>query len=305
MLQINYDDVQKFVKHFRDEAEDTAQMLSDTRQRVQDLHSEWTGEAADAFFAEMEGELLPALKRLSEALLFSHDRLGNIMKIIHNADQEAAGNFKNDDFGAGLFNEALGAGGGTPGSTPGGLPGAPGSGDDFGASQFGAAAPGGGAPGGSGDDFGASQFGQAGETGPGQTPNAKNPIETQEVEEMEPEETAETPAPTGGGGGGGGGSGGSGFQGELNLGAGMVGAQQSAAVGGVNPDLPDHDFGGSSGGGGGSTPPQPGGPSGGSGGPTPPQTGSGGAAAGVAGVAGSAAVGAAAKIINDKKKDNE
>lgn len=111
MFQLNYGLLQSIAQRFKEEGEDMAKLHSSTRQRLQSMHKEWIGEAAEKFFEEMETELLPALQRLSHALFQSRDVTGEIMRLIQDADTETAGYFKNqlsgDEFGAEMFGHAL------------------------------------------------------------------------------------------------------------------------------------------------------------------------------------------------------
>lgn len=251
LFQLNYDELGSITKNFKDQGEDMAQLHSTTRQRVRDLHKEWIGEAADEFFDEMETELLPALKRLSQALFYSQDVTNEIMKIIEDADEETAGYFKNqlsgDDFGAGLFGEALN-------DLQGGAPGA----DDFGAGKFGEAL--GTVPTGDSsapDDFGAGKFGEAadhstpiseqGSSGaPGESSSSQGSNrESQKSDKEQPTET-ET-SPTGGGGGGSSSSSSQGLQGDLKkMGVGLSDqvAQNAASGSGGPTKMPDHVYSG-------------------------------------------------------------
>src|SRR5512140_2047380 len=102
--QVNYEETSSIAKNIHSDGDDLVQLHSQTRQRVHALRSEWEGEAADAFFEEMESELLPALQRVSGAWCLGEDILNKIMKIIHEADEETAQYFKND------LNGGLGAG---------------------------------------------------------------------------------------------------------------------------------------------------------------------------------------------------
>jgi len=312
-FQLNYDQLVSIAKKFKDEGEDIAQLHSTTRQRVRDLHKEWIGDAADKFFDEMEGELLPAVQRLAQALFLSQDMTNEIMKIIQDADEETVGYFKNqlsgDDFGAGLFGSALqGLQGGSPGA------------DDFGAGKFGEALgnppPDGGssAP----DDFGAGKFGEAvgGDTS-NVSDNSGNSSESSssqdggggdssEKKQKEKETPVTETEPTSGGGGGGSSSSSSqGLQGDLkNMGVGLSNqAPQTASSGGDSVKMPDHVYSGSD-----SPKPEGGAPKPDSSKPgvetstgDSGQSSSGGGAA--AGVAGAAAAGGAAKVLKKKKKD--
>ncbi len=305
IVQLKYDELSAIIKKFNGEGEDFAQLVTATRQRLQDLRKDWMGDAADKFFAEMEQDLLPALTRVSKALFVSQDVLMQVTKIIREADEENANFFKNalqggDDFGAAGFESALG-----------GLQGGPADlGGDFGASGFESAAEGLGEGSGGASSGGESEFGPppASELH-AVTGDFTERIEIQKDDTPPMEKTeGEATAPSGGGGGGGGGGSSQGLQGDLkNMGVGLVDqTPQSSAVGsGAPQDLPDHLFGGGGSGseGGSAQPPSTGGGSA-PGGVPASGDGSNAAAAGIAGVAGSAAVGAAAKVIKDAKKDD-
>ena len=294
ILQLKYDELNAIVKTFNGEGEDFAQLVTTTRQRLQDLRKDWIGEAADKFFAEMEQDLLPALARVSRAHFFSQDVLMKVTKIIRETDEENANFFKNifqsgDDFGASGFESALdgleiGSGGGLGG--------------DFGASEFESVVEGLNGSGGESGDFGPPPAADLSAITRDFTQGIE--IESTKEDETMPE-TANTPS---GGGGGGGGS--QGLQGDLkNMGIGLVDQtpQTSSAGSGAPQDLPDHLFGGAGSGSGAPQPPAApgGGPA--SGGGSASESGNA-AAAGIAGAVGSAAVGAAVKAVKDAKKDD-
>jgi WXG100 family type VII secretion target len=294
-FQLNFDELTSITKIFKDEGEDIARLHSSTRQRVRDMHKEWIGEAADKFFEEMETELLPALQRLTQALIHSQDATNEIMKIIRDADEETAGYFRDqlsgDDFGAAQFGAALE-----------GLQRGRTAADDFGAGKFGEAlgsVSGGGSPS-SPADSGGAKFGEA--AGGGQSAGEQRDGSQQpEKGEME---TETTPA---GGGSGGGSESSQGLQGDLKkMGAGLgsQAPQSASAGGGSGTKMADHVYssGSSSGPGDKSQSATGGGTSGGGEQPSPEE---GAGAAGAAGVAGAAAAGGAAKVIKDKQKKSE
>ncbi|MCX6080278.1 MAG: WXG100 family type VII secretion target [Chloroflexi bacterium] len=294
--RVNYDELNIISKKFHDEGDDYAQLISSTRQKMAALRSDWEGDAADKFFDEMENILLPALNRLSQGLIVSQEVLSKIMKTIYEADQETGSYFQGveaggEDFGAGMFNAALGAGSGTGAG-----------GEDFGAGLFNQAG-------------GAAEPGTGADGGPSETTDhfkiSGSAVEVFQTPEAEAQPAAEIPpgAASAGGGGGGGGGSSSGLQGDLKgLGSGLGGQPgSSASVGGSSggaESLPDHVFGGGGsavgGGASGSGLPSQGG---GSGAEVPASSGSEGVTAGIAGVVGSAAVGGAAKIIKDKQEN--
>jgi WXG100 family type VII secretion target len=294
IAQVNYEEASSIAKEVHTDGDDLVQLHSHTRQRVQALRSEWVGVAADAFFEEMESELLPALQRVSGALFLGEEILNKIMKIIHEADEETAQYFKNDlsgDFGAGLFGSAIGG-------VLGGVLGNAASADDFGASKFEEALP----PDGTGQGD-LSQPESAADTSttppPSQYMDMQPPSSDTPVTETPAAET-ETSAAGGGGGGGGGGDSSQGMQGDLKglgTGVGEVSQQVGAASGGPA-EMQDHVYEGSSGGSSGAGPSQPG-PAGGSGGPQEQSSGGVAGVVGAAGVLGAAAAGAAKVLKNN------
>ena len=293
ILQLNYDELGTIAKKFKDEGEDAFKLYTSTRQRVRDLHKEWIGDAAEKFFDEMENELLPALQRVSKALHLTQDVTNDIMRIVHDADEDTThfftGDFSRDDFGASIFQGALGG-------RPGGQTGP----DDFGAGKFGDAL-----NGQSGDNSGGGssgpgeaspQHGGGDNSGGGGSSESKNKAG---------EEPVQTDTATGGGGGGGSSSSSQGVKGDLkNMGIGTGQVQQSAASGSPNQggNMADHIYssGGSSSEGSGQSQGSTSGPST-KGSEQPPSEGGGQVAAGAAGAA---AAGGAAKGLKGKKKKN-
>lgn len=110
----------------------------------------WIGRGAEAFCSEMEGEILPALRRLIAALGEASQVTGEINEMFQGADEEASTPFKNEPAGGGGGNGLGQSGGGGQGG--GAEVGTGGAGDG---GQFaGAGGPGGGS-GGSGQGGGA------------------------------------------------------------------------------------------------------------------------------------------------------
>jgi WXG100 family type VII secretion target len=298
--QLNYEEASSIAKNIHNDGDDLVQLHSQTRQRVHALRSEWIGEAADAFFEEMESELLPAMQRVSGALFLGEEILNKIMKIIHEADEETAQYFKSDldgDFGAGLFGSALG---GVLGEVVGG--------DDFGASKFEEALPT------EGENPPTAGQGDSSQAGGTTADSATPPVQLYMDKENPSADTASTETPpaetetaaTGGGGSGGGGDSSQGMQGDLKgLGSGVGGtAQQISSAAGGQPGMPDHVYEGSSGGSSGAALSQPG-PASGSGGPGEQSSGGVAGAVGAAGVLGAAAAGAAKVLKNDHNEPDE
>ena len=94
MLQLKYDELRTIAKQFRDCGEDVTMLHTKTRDRVQDLHGMWEGDAADKFFEEMELELLPPLQQTAITLFAMQDVLLRIMKLVYETDQDTAEYFR-------------------------------------------------------------------------------------------------------------------------------------------------------------------------------------------------------------------
>lgn len=92
--QINYDEMQAIIKQLESEEEEIKMLFNQTKSKVESLHgNQWMGEAADKFFAEMEGQVLPKTSKMIYALNVAGHVAKQIMNIIHQADEETKGFF--------------------------------------------------------------------------------------------------------------------------------------------------------------------------------------------------------------------
>lgn len=119
-VQSNYEDLDRIAQRFDKQAELTAQMLQQLKQKSERLRSTWQGKAADAFTREMGTVLLPGVKRLHQAHVQARTTVLAIRKTMEAAEHEAAGLFRStgtegaangDGFGG-----AISEGGTTPGN---------------------------------------------------------------------------------------------------------------------------------------------------------------------------------------------
>lgn len=97
IAQVNYEILKGVMKDFQQESENVTKLHYVTRQKMDTLQSGWAGSAADAFYAEMEGRLLPGIERLSHALHTSGTILNQIVKIFYEADEETIDYYKGFD----------------------------------------------------------------------------------------------------------------------------------------------------------------------------------------------------------------
>ena len=123
IIQAEYEALETIVKTFEAQSDIVDQMLQNLNNRVEDLRSGgWEGQGADAFYQEYDGEITPAVKRLSAALIDGSTLSNQIIDIFQQAEAEAAGQVIFDDGGVPGAGPGGGPGGG-PGVGPGGAPG--------------------------------------------------------------------------------------------------------------------------------------------------------------------------------------
>lgn len=97
IIQLNYVELQQIAKAMQGESQDIIQLHSTVRSRMEALKNDWIGDAANAFFREMDGKLLPATQRAGQAMNESEAVLNRIIRIIHDADMETADYFRGFD----------------------------------------------------------------------------------------------------------------------------------------------------------------------------------------------------------------
>lgn len=94
--QVNYDEMQAIIKQLENEQHEVQALLNQTKSKVESLHgNQWVGEAADRFFEEMEGQVLPHTAKMVYALEIAGQVATQIINIIHQADEETKGFFAN------------------------------------------------------------------------------------------------------------------------------------------------------------------------------------------------------------------
>lgn len=90
-IQAKYDELENIAQRFGQWAESNAEMSSRLQHNVEQLkHGDWIGKGSEAFFKEMDDEVLPAVGRLIHALQQSQSTINEIIFIIQSAEEEAA-----------------------------------------------------------------------------------------------------------------------------------------------------------------------------------------------------------------------
>ncbi len=89
-IQADYNTLEMIERQFDREGQDVEMMLRRIRALVEQLeHGGWVGRGAQRFYDEMYLDVIPALRKLHDALYFGADSLMEIMRILHNAEEEA------------------------------------------------------------------------------------------------------------------------------------------------------------------------------------------------------------------------
>ena len=94
-IRADYEALEGLSQRFLNQAQVIQQMLQDVRAKMGNLQNGgWIGRGSDAFFNEMDGEVLPASDRLQQAL----DEGGRVTKFIsqtiEQAEEEACNPFR-------------------------------------------------------------------------------------------------------------------------------------------------------------------------------------------------------------------
>lgn len=105
IIQARYDALASVAGRFGDQAQTSSDLLALVRQATRPLEAGgWQGRGSTAFFAEMNGEVVPAMQRLAAALDRARDVTLAIARVLREAEEEASQPFR----------------GGAAGITPGG-----------------------------------------------------------------------------------------------------------------------------------------------------------------------------------------
>lgn len=102
-IQAEYEQLDNISRRFGQQAKNSVNFMRCLQRNVDNLrHNGWAGEAAEAFFAEMEYEIFPVMSRLNRAFEQAQFVTLEVKDVIQGAEEEAAEPFK------GLFLEQVG-----------------------------------------------------------------------------------------------------------------------------------------------------------------------------------------------------
>ena len=94
-IKADYDRLEQLASRFTNQSQAIQQMLQSVRGSMDPLESGgWVGRGSDAFFSEMNGEVLPASERLQQALEEASRVTKHIIQTVKQAEEEASSAFK-------------------------------------------------------------------------------------------------------------------------------------------------------------------------------------------------------------------
>lgn len=107
VVRTDYDQLTQAAATFAQQAEQASKVYQGLRQTVELLQGgDWLGQGAQAFYSEMNGQVLPTMQRLVRALEQAAETTRKVNQIAQQAEREAAACLKVDGAGAGA---AIGA----------------------------------------------------------------------------------------------------------------------------------------------------------------------------------------------------
>lgn len=94
-IRADYDRLEKVASRFANQSQEIQQMLQKVRGSMEPLESGgWIGRGSDAFFSEMQSEVLPATERLQQAMDEANRVTNQIVQTIRQAEEEAGSPFR-------------------------------------------------------------------------------------------------------------------------------------------------------------------------------------------------------------------
>ncbi|RRR68750.1 MAG: WXG100 family type VII secretion target [Candidatus Viridilinea halotolerans] len=94
-VKVEYDELDQIANRFLQQSEAVASMIQQITGRMDPLLQDgWKGLGAQAFFDEMQSEILPACNRLTEVLNVASQTTKSIIQTFQQAEEEASAPFQ-------------------------------------------------------------------------------------------------------------------------------------------------------------------------------------------------------------------
>lgn len=94
ILEADYEILEQVSRRFAQQSEEIQQTMQNLRNHMGQLQNSWQGHGSDAFLAEMQDEILPAVDRLRKAFEEAGFVTGQIIETLSQAEEEAGNSFR-------------------------------------------------------------------------------------------------------------------------------------------------------------------------------------------------------------------
>ena len=94
-IRADYDQLEQVASQFANQSQAIQQMLQNVRGSMDPLEGGgWIGRGSDAFFTEMQSEIIPANERLQQALDEANRVTKQIVQVVKQAEDDASSPFR-------------------------------------------------------------------------------------------------------------------------------------------------------------------------------------------------------------------
>lgn len=94
LLEADYDVLEQVSRRFTQQGDEIQQTLQTIRSHMNQLQNSWQGRGSEAFFAEMQDEVVPATERLRNALEEAGTVVKQISETLSQAEEDAGNSFR-------------------------------------------------------------------------------------------------------------------------------------------------------------------------------------------------------------------
>jgi WXG100 family type VII secretion target len=95
-VKADYEQLEQVANKFSNQSEEIQQMLQLVKNNMDKLEPDWIGRGSEAFFSEMQGEILPAVARLQQALEEANRVTKEVVETMQQAEEEASSPFRSN-----------------------------------------------------------------------------------------------------------------------------------------------------------------------------------------------------------------
>jgi len=93
-VKADYEQLEQVASKFSSQSEEIQQMLQTVKNNMDQLEPDWIGRGSEAFFSEMQSEVLPAVMRLQQALEEANRVTKEVVQTMQDAEEEASSPFR-------------------------------------------------------------------------------------------------------------------------------------------------------------------------------------------------------------------